>query len=268
MKYNCCQQSDLCPKNKICKPIKSPQQPWKRFTCECPDGYHGDNCKCNEPITSCTGYANGSRISGMYKVVGSDRSLYQVYCHFDSDGAWTLLQSYSFAKKFREFKRSLALNLPVSENVLTWSGYRLRKSRMKSIQKNTHLLRFTCDYEKYDDIKKSDYLQVPGYKKIVDVFTLKHTYKSISGHEGKIGGVKLQNCKVYLRYSNLLALHIHITRKSKCHFTQQPMSGNSLTCVLGINFHYFGNYVTRCSDKTHLCVQNSSSTSQLWLGNA
>ena len=33
----------------------------------------------------------------MYKVVGSDKSVYEVYCHFDSDGAWTLVQSYSFA---------------------------------------------------------------------------------------------------------------------------------------------------------------------------
>ena len=89
MKYNCCQQSDLCPENKICKPINSLQQPWKRFTCECPDGYHGDDC--HQPITSCDGYANSSRTSGWYKVVESaGSSVRDVYCHFDSDGAWTL----------------------------------------------------------------------------------------------------------------------------------------------------------------------------------
>ena len=89
MKYNCCQQSDLCPENKICKPINSLQQPWKRFTCECPDGYYGGNCDL--PIMSCQGYAHSFAKSGKYKVVDFNETVYEVYCHFDSDGgAWTL----------------------------------------------------------------------------------------------------------------------------------------------------------------------------------
>ncbi|CAB4043664.1 Dihydrolipoyllysine-residue acetyltransferase component 3 of pyruvate dehydrogenase complex, partial [Paramuricea clavata] len=134
MKYNCCQQSGICPENKICKPVNSQEQPWKRFTCECPDGYHGDNC--DQPITSCQGYAKGSRKSGMYKAVDSIVGLlYSVYCHFDSESAWTLVQSYSFANRsLGQFKKSLSNNRPISENALTWSGYRLSKARMESIK--------------------------------------------------------------------------------------------------------------------------------------
>ncbi|XP_028408168.1 delta and Notch-like epidermal growth factor-related receptor isoform X2 [Dendronephthya gigantea] len=49
MKYNCCQKSDICPGNKTCQPTFVPS--WKRFTCECPDGYFGDNC--DEKTISC-----------------------------------------------------------------------------------------------------------------------------------------------------------------------------------------------------------------------
>ncbi|CAB4024799.1 Sphingomyelinase phosphodiesterase D, partial [Paramuricea clavata] len=131
MKYNCCQQSGLCPKNKTCKPINSQEQPWKRFTCECRDGYHGENC--DQPIMSCQGYA---------QVLGC--------------------RSYSFENRsLDQFKKSLSENLPISENALTWNSYRLSKQRMESVKDNSTFLQFTCDYEKYLDIKKSDYVQIP-----------------------------------------------------------------------------------------------------------
>ena len=139
MKYNCCKQSDVCPKNKTCKPFNSPQQPWKRFTCECPDGHHGENC--DKPIRSCSEYLG--RESGMYKVMDSGNSVHEVYCHFNSDAAWTLVQSYSFANRsLVQFQRHLKFNRPISENALTWSGYRLRKSRMRSIKDNSVQCKF------------------------------------------------------------------------------------------------------------------------------
>jgi hypothetical protein len=126
----------------------------------------------------------------MYKVVGSDKSVYEVYCHFDSDGAWTLVQSYSFANgsKFEGFQNPISGNHPVSENALTWNGYRLSKDRMKYIQSNSVFLRFMCDYEKHHDMNKSDYLQIAlevyilGYKKIINVLALTNGYTNIFTH--------------------------------------------------------------------------------------
>jgi hypothetical protein len=112
----------------------------------------------------------------------SEKTVYEVFCHFESDSAWTLVQSYSFANRsFDQFKKSLSEDRPISENALTWSGYRLSKARMESIKNNSTFLQFTCDYEKYLDIQKSDYVQIPlgniksrqgGSKKVQDVLKL------------------------------------------------------------------------------------------------
>ncbi len=47
----------------------------------------------------------------MYKVMDWGVPEYEIYCHFDSDVAWTLVQSYSFAngssnKKFKQFRKN------------------------------------------------------------------------------------------------------------------------------------------------------------------
>ena len=201
MKYNCCQQSDVCPKNKICKPLNSPQQPWKRFTCECPDGYHGDNC--DQPIRSCSGYLDVRHKSGMYKVVDYNNSVYEVYCHFDSNAAWTLVQSYSFANRsLRQFKKPLFGDAPVSEDDLTWSGFRLRKPRMSSIKDDSTFIQFTCEYEKKLGIKMSDYVQIPLQKINMDVFHDQFwKYSSnidIDLGRSKIGRYDLNHCQINL----------------------------------------------------------------------
>ncbi len=198
---NCCQQSGLCLGKKICKPIYLPQRPWKRFTCECPDGHHGDNCDLK--ITSCQGYAQGSRKSGKYKIVDSaDNSVYEVYCHFGSHRrAWTLVQSASYANHTDSntaFTKPLKVDRPIiSPNALTWSGYRLSKARMQSIYTNSAHLGFTCDFEKVDDVHEMDYLQMPFPS--TDIFEHNFNKTTISGYHGQINEDDLQNCTVELR---------------------------------------------------------------------
>ena len=265
MKYNCCQQSDLCPKNKICKPLNSPQQPWKRFTCECRDGYHGDNC--DKPIRSCSGYLG--RESGMYKVVDSSNSLYEVYCHFDPNAAWTLVQSYSFANRsLDQIKNPLSNNLPLSENDPTWSGYRLSKSRMKSIKDNSNFLQFTCEYEKHRLITQSDYVQIPlqDIKKNdqnVDFLEFRGQTSDISidGGRGRIGEFVLTHCQIWFHQRTNSPLHVHIRGTvSGCTFS-------SLSCPSD-TYDYFGRYSNSfdCIKEVHHCIQNDNSTTQLWFG--
>ena len=250
---NCCQQAGICPENKTCKPFYSQEQPWKRFTCECPDGYHGDDC--DEPIQSCGGYLDRYwKPAGMYKVKSD--VWFEVYCHFDSDGgAWTLVQSASFANhndSNSAFKKPLKTDSPISPNALIWSGYRLSKARMQSIYKNSSHLRFTCDFEKVDDVHDTDYLQMPFPN--TDLTEHKFNKTTIPKYHGQINEEDLQNCTVQLRQSNKKGLHVRINRDSCTFVLKKPCD----------DFHYFSYYP--CLEQTHRCTQNENSTSQLWFG--
>ncbi len=277
MKYNCCQQSDLCPKNKICKPFNSQENSWKRFTCECRDGYNGDNC--DQPITSCQGYAQGSRKSGKYKIVDSaNNAVYKVYCHFDSDAAWTLVQSYSFANgssntKFKQFRKTLANNQPVGKNALNWSGYRLSKPRMKSIKDNSTFIQFTCDYEKNLAINKSDYVQIPLQiikqdSKNVDVLEFKGGtfYFGIYQGRGKIGGRDVSHCQIRFFQNNNRPIHVVFVNFQT---TENPACQHDLfSRTHDTRFEFFGDFdnISKEEKEFHRCATNDNSTTQLWFG--
>jgi hypothetical protein len=211
-------------------------------------------------------------MSGMYKVVGPDGTVYEAYCHFDPDGAWTLVQSYSFANRsLDQFKKALSEDRPISENALTWSGYRLSKARMESIKNNSTFLQFTCDYEKYLDIQKSDYVQIPlgnikswqgASKKVQDVlkFNGLASYVTIGNGRGKIGEYDLSDCQIRLRQYTQEQLHVH---------TIYGCTFNVLSCTYNYYYNHFGYYYyspSACVKKIHRCVQNANSTTQLWFG--
>ena len=268
MKYNCCQQSDLCPNNQTCIQINSNVKPWKRFSCKCPDGYYGHNC--DQRIKSCQGYAGGSRISGTYKVVrrrsnGPDK-IYEVYCHFDSDGAWTLVQSFSFENhtvQDSQFKKPLTNNCPISQDVVTWSGYRLSKGRMLSISEDSEQIRFTCDFEKVHDVNSSDYLRISltndDMKEIMtkgDPLVIPST-----SYDGKINGYNLNGCKIERHHNTGEGFHVNVEKESPCKFDIPEKPNN---CD---KFHYFSYFSDEnCLQPVHRCTQYKNSTSQLWFG--
>ncbi|CAB4034790.1 Hypothetical predicted protein [Paramuricea clavata] len=263
-KYNCCQQqSGLCPVNKRCKPFNSPQKPWKRFTCECRDGYHGDNC--DKPVRSCGGYLNHPRTSGMYKVLDSVNRPYEVYCHFDSDGAWTLVQSCSFANHTVEnsvFGKPLSEDHPFSENTLKWSGYRLSQTRMLFINQNSDRLRFTCGFEKEQDVNQTDYLQMSLNQlgSNTDITTKYFTKIEVS-YRGKINGTDLNGCQIKVGQKADKGLRVRIESDGALFVPEKP---NARNCH---SFRYFSDLTGKqCLLPTHRCTQNENSTSQLWFG--
>ena len=271
LRYNCCQQADICPTNKICKLVNYAEKPWKRFTCECPDGYHGDNCE--RPIRSCKSYDDGSHKSGKYKVAGDDNSVFEVYGHFDSNASWTLVQSSS--KDDGKFSaQSLFNNYPLNEDSPTWSAYRLSKTRMKSIEDNSAFLQFTCDYEKFHDIKNSDYVQIPfveikKHNRIVDVLQFNYYIMDITVQKGrgKLGNDDLSHCHISLFQDEGWPLLMFFPRESQsddCNINNI----RDLSCSKQYDEYYFFSsyYHILCTEKLHRCVQSPYSTTQLWFG--
>jgi hypothetical protein len=211
--------------------------------------------------------------------VDSYGSEYKVYCHFDSDAAWTLVQSYSYANgsfngKLPELRKPIKENQPVSENAITWRGYRLSKSRMISIKNDSAFLQFTCNYEKNLAINKSDYIQIrlrniKTEDENVDVFEFNGKTSSliIGDGRGKIGKHNLSHCEIKLRQGDrmsLMSLHVNFEHNSMTN--DIPCTFNTDSCSW--NNDYFGHYVhnNACGNKTHSCVQNDNSTTQLWFG--
>ena len=217
--------------------------------------------------------------SGKYKVVDSQNSEYDVYCHFDSDFAWTLVQSYSVANRsLEQFKKPLLNDMPVSENNPTWSGYRLSKPRMRSIKDNSTFLMFTCDYEKIDfSPKTSDFLIIP-FRSIernserVDILesSFSTPYFGIAKGHGNIGGNDLSYCLIKLYQSGRTGSDRYRLQVGFWHINIEPNPAckHNLYSATGSVWGFFGEYdhLSEEGKKFHQCARSDNSTSQLWFG--
>ena len=257
MNEKCCQQPDICPKGKKCKPHNSLDKPWRRFSCECRDGYGGEICKT--PIRSCGGYLKSHPKSGKYKVLDSNNNTHTVYCHFDSDGAWTLVQSFSFANRdWTIYKRKLTEDHPISENAPTWNGYRLGKARMQSIDVYSDEIRFTCDSEKVTDAYETDYLQVEVEGSLTKITGLNLENNK---YHGKIKGTGLEGCAIEIEQQGNENFQIKLEKKVPAAENACPIAQLPENCTK----HYFI-YRFKCKQPTHRCNMNQNSTSQIWFG--
>jgi hypothetical protein len=183
------------------------------------------------------------------------------------------LQSYSFENRsLVQFKKSLSKDIPISENALTWSGYRLSKPRMKSIKNNSIFLQFTCNYEKYLDLKKSDYVQIDlrnirtgsGDEK-VDIleFSGYTCHDTIGKVRGKIGEYDLNLCQIQLHQGTDWPLHVILIYSKSV--VNPACTGNLFPCTEdGFGFYACCYYYLRdCGKSFHRCVKNDNSTTQL-----
>ena len=125
---------------------------------KCSPGYTGE--RCEQPIKSCRGYGNESRVPGNYTLIDGDLRPFQVFCDFDTNSSmtWTLILSYKLKYKIEFIRTPLSADSPKNQNEPSWSRYRLSKSAMESIQKDSVQWRLTCRYET-DGVVYTDYLR-------------------------------------------------------------------------------------------------------------
>jgi hypothetical protein len=148
-------------------------------------------------------------------------------------GLWCSLTVLQI-EPFDPLCRPLFQSYSVSENALSWSGYRLRKARMQ----------FTCDYQNSHAVNTLDYLQMSLEDTSYIFNSILINSDPIFIHHGKIGSVYLNSeCQFSLRQSEILLftnIHaIYSEGSTSCTFT--PPTLISRTCT-----HYFGNYNAIC----------------------
>ena len=230
-----------------------------RFKCKCSDGYAGRLCEV--VVKSCRGYMNGSRVPGKYKVFDDTMNLFEVFCDFDSNMTWTLVQSYQ-RQNVIDFRKSFSQDNPRNEDSPRWDSYSLSKSRMASISRDSSKWRQTCQYDT-EGVVYTDYIEASNEK--IDILTLHGVFTGTTylrdRHEVDYVDVRGQNCRkctapIIQGINNPLHLD---TYRSTCEFNPT----GSLSCGGSgeDNFGYYG-----CVNSAHRCSSSPTATTQTWFG--
>ena len=265
---NCCMTSNPCLNGGICLPPSSNSQ--KRFRCKCPDGYEGKRChvmkcslgytgeRCEQPIKSCRGYGNGSRVPGNYTLIDGDLRPFQVFCDFDTNSSmtWTLILSYKLKYKIEFIRTPLSANSPKNQNEPSWSRYRLSKSAMESIQKDSVQWRLTCRYET-DGVVYTDYLR--ALNKEANILTFMGNGECVKMEFINIRGQSCIACTA--RFWQLLdkILHTDSFYTRNCEF--KPVGSVRCSGQGEDNFGYYD-----CINIKHRCTSSEEATTQTWFG--
>ncbi len=255
---NCCLTSQPCDNNGICLPLPSNNT---RFTCECVDGYTGH--RCAKKAKSCRGYLNENHKAGNLTtktIFDNSDKPYTVRCSFDSNMAWTLVQSFKKINKLD--KTPIYKNSPKNQDSPSWADYRLSWSRMNDILKDSNQKwRLTCNFNT-EGLVKRDYVRATHAE-----IPLLPSDSSSGEHKGckrvefiDIRGTNCSNCEVYLGQNEDYPLHIdsyYSQIECKTNFPEsQPCGDNGED-----NFGFYG-----CVNRQHRCSSSEDSTTQLWFG--
>ena len=245
----------------------------KRFACKCSDGYEGERCQvmkcspgytgehCEQPIKSCRGYSNGSRVPGNYTVINSDLGPFQVFCDFDSDSpmTWTLILSYKLENR-EDFRTPLFTDSPINQNEPSWSRYRLSKSEMESIQEDSTQWRITCRYET-DGVVYTDYVRA-----LNNEANILHTY-DISTSCVKVEYINVRDqsctqCTVMFWQTNNYGI-FHFDSYYENFYSCSFKTSGYLECNRDGEDN-FGWYY--CNNYRHRCSSSDEATTQTWFG--
>ena len=267
MSINCCLTSNPCSNDATCVPTDDIRN---RFKCKCQNRFSGKYCtrcshgysgeKCQTRITSCRGYANGTRNPDKYYIRNREDKAVRVFCDFEKDSniSWTLVQSYSLGLH-KVYQEPFFTNLPKNSSKPTnWFSYRLGKEMMQWIQTDSTKWRVTCDFDKNLTAIKTDYIE--GEKADVDIMNFNGLEKCKKVNYVNIRGHNCSDCTAVLYQTSNYPLHIDARKsKTKCEFTvTDPKS-----CSSG-GEDSFGLY--NCPHQDHRCSATDTSTTNTWLG--
>ena len=153
-RFCCSHQSPLCFNGTTCV-VNFTETP-RRFKCQCPNGYYGNQCQIVRPKTCLDYWSEQVKpMSGKYNILDRSGASYEVFCDFDSeeDLAWTL-----FASSDKQ-EQSFTENYPKNEYDLDWKRFRLPKSVMIEISSHSTFWRTTSSYSEYG-VDFRDYMRV------------------------------------------------------------------------------------------------------------
>ncbi|KXJ17614.1 uncharacterized protein LOC110233554 [Exaiptasia diaphana] len=254
--YNGCCRSQPCKNGGTC--VEQCTSPKEKFACRCPLGFKGKICE--KSPSSCMDILIASTTTpkkDVYRIQRDDKRNYiQVYCAFEDNKAWTLIESFS--RENKEFK-----NKPFSidygrnlGNVPSWNGYRVRLDRMKYFHNKSTLFRATCNYPNRESLTRDLLI---GRLSDVDIFNKEGQVNECKRYISiDIMGHTCKSCSALTAFGPINPRHIHLdVTTQRCEFKiSQPDINDSTDC--------FGHYHT--VDERFTCTAMNTSTTQWWLG--
>ena len=233
----------------------------KRFDCTCIDGYTGLRCtkkpKPPEKPKSCRAFLNGNQQAGKFQIFDNNDNPYTVYCSFDDQMAWTLVQSFKYSKR-GGYMTPIYQNDPKSQNSPSRGNYRLSWSRMNDIHKDSNSKwRLTCNFDK-DGLVQTDYVRATHSDvPLLHSATSQHNGCKFVEYIDIRNKNSCTNCAVFIKHGDSTPIHINsLYSKTKCS-TDFP---GSKPC----GEQNFGLY--NCVNNKHRCSATEESTTQLWFG--
>ena len=170
---------------------------------------------------------------------------------------WTLIQSFSLAKKDTFENKSFGVNFEINndQKKVDWNGYRLSLSQMQSLADHSTHLRATCNFPT-DGLQYTDYARakLSGHN-IFGNWTSCQMYEYVN-----IRGINCSNCTALTRQKSTTSWTIRSygSKEKGCEFDGTPD---------GIKREYnFGDYGSDKMNPTHRCTSSNTSTTQHWFG--
>ena len=256
---NRCCEPNPCFHGQECQEICDPND--VRFNCTCSANYIGQRCE-HRCYRSCKEvFETGVTQSGRYIICDGEIEPFHVYCDIESefDYVWTLIQSFSFARKFLFQEKPFGDDYPVGEvlSEVDWTNYRLSFPRMKYLATQSTHLRATCNFAT-EGHSYTDYARA----KLANhtIFT-RFERKCRQYERLNIRGIQCYVCTALTNQSNGKSWFINsYTSKTRgCQFDGRP--------GMGTGEYNFGSYANSKVNPDHRCSSSPSSTTEHWFGN-
>ena len=267
----CCRPSfPLCLNGGTC--VVNGTDTTKRFQCQCPNGYYGNQCQVWKPKTCMDYWIDRVKpLPGEYVIVNSNGQSYNVFCDFDSetDMAWTLIESFDTEHENQLNSKSFAVDFPRNEHTLNWKLFRLPKSLMSEISSCSNYWRATCSFSKYG-VDFRDYIRVQLSVMNLLIFTgyYTSTHPCLEVDYFDVKGKSCERCTMAFIQNSEKSLHL----KLKYSREERNCSFDSLSVEYecsektGYTALLLGQYTVNCRDPNARCSENPNSTTEFWFG--
>ncbi|XP_032238903.2 uncharacterized protein LOC5513485 [Nematostella vectensis] len=240
------------------------EDPKKKFSCACTTSCSGRTCERCGTYRSCRDHhvtyrELGQEIAdGVYQIQTEDGKSFPVFCAFEGDTAWVLLESFSLENKQTFMTLSFMEDNAFSEDTPNFLNYRLSRARMEFVRSKSTLFKATCAFDQKTQIpgwpRDQIIARLDGYDVVNQAAT--GSQKCVTFESIVIRNQSCSKCSIGL-WHNVGKHHPHLDSTVDAFCSFNPFNSKNSED----NFGFYGVINTEST-----CCSSPDSTTQWWLG--